>query len=94
MTKVPSELDHRLDLVCFLSAVSWRAVEVSLTSSAEKVRKHVKRISMASLATFVGLEAFLCGVVNTCVKTTASFNALLHDGRILVVSGSMSTDCA
>ena len=69
-------------------------MELSLTSSTEKVRKHVERISMASLTAFVSLETFLCEVINTRAETVASFDVPLHDGRIFGVSVSASTDCA
>lgn len=70
-----------------------RAVELSLTSSTEKVGKHVERISVASLTAFVSLETFLREVVSTYTETAASFDTLLHDDRIFVVSVSLSTDC-
>jgi len=43
----------------------WGVLGVLLTSSAEKVRKHVKRIGMVSLTALVGLQAFLCRIINT-----------------------------
>jgi len=43
-------------------------VKVSLTSSTEKVRKHVEGIMVVSLTAFVGLEAFLRGIINACIS--------------------------
>ena len=66
--KAPCGLVPQLDLIYFFNMVSWR-VDVSLTSSTEKVRKHVEGIVVVSLTAFVSLETFLRGIINTCVST-------------------------
>jgi len=65
--KAPCGLVPRLDLMYFFNMVSQR-VEVSLTSSTEKVCKHVEGIVVMSLTAFVSLETFLHGIINTCIS--------------------------
>ena len=66
--KVPYGLVPRLDLIYALSMACGGVVSVLLTSSAEKVRKHVERIGMVSLTAFVGLQSFLRRIISTCAS--------------------------
>ena len=68
--KVPYGLVPRLGLMYVLSVVPLGVIEDSLTSSAEKVRKHVEGIGVVSLTAFMGLQAFLCVIINTCAART------------------------
>jgi len=63
--KVPCGLVPRPDLVYALSVACGGVLWFLLTSSAEKIREHVERIGMVSLTAFVGLQAFLCRILNT-----------------------------
>ena len=55
---------------------------VLLTSSTEKVRKHVERIGMVSLPALVGLQAFLRRIINT--RTSESQHKVTHFSMAVV----------